>query len=378
MEIILIIGTVESAFLFLLLTGKRNQHLSDRALAFMFLCYTLSIGLTWYETYNANNNYIFPHMINLSWLILFLQGPALWLYVKSLTTPGFRLKPLHLLHLIPFFFFFAYHYFDFISLPPAEKVSLAATNLFKEKISYKISVMAIGIIPTGYNIAALLLIREFQKKLKLNYSTIGKIDLGWLRTLVIASIIVYLVNSLLFITDMFFKVATYQYLMLITYSFATIYIFVLGYFGLRQGNVFVKISFDAETQPHPNQLKAQITDPAPGEPVLINNLMLHMEKNQPYLDPEITLAKLGEQLNTKPEYLSEMLNKYIGQNFFDFINKHRIEEFKIQAMAEQNRHLSVMGIAYNCGFNSKASFYRAFKKFEGTTPTDYMSASHFS
>jgi len=67
---------------------------------------------------------------------------------------------------------------------------------------------------------------------------------------------------------------------------------------------------------------------------------------------------------------------YCKTNFFDFINRYRIEEFKIQSILKANNHLSIMGIAYNCGFNSKASFYRAFKKFEGISPTDYIERSH--
>ncbi|MFW6370391.1 MAG: helix-turn-helix domain-containing protein [Bacteroidota bacterium] len=376
MEIILIIGTIESAFLFLLIMGKKDKRLADWTLALIFLLYTLSIGLTGLETLNANRNFPSPFIINLSWLILFLQGPALWLYVKSLTNPDFQLKPVYLLHLIPFLYFLVFHYFDFIRLPGPEKIAMAETELFKDKFSYKFSVAAIGLLTTGYNILALILIRDYQKKLKLNFSYIEHISLNWLRILVISSIIVYLVNSSLFITDMFFPIATYRYLMLITYSFATVYIFILGYFGLQQGNVFVNNTVNPEKGtrsrlPHSPGDKAQ-----PKEPVFLNNLLVYMERNQPYLDPEITISKLSDSLKVKPEYLSEVLNQDLGQNFFDFINKYRIEEFKIQALDQNNRHLSITGIAHNCGFNSKAAFYRAFKKFENTTPTTYMSASH--
>ncbi len=376
MDIILIIGTIESAFLFLLIAGKKDKRLPDFALALMFLLYTLSIGLTGLETINANNNFPSASLINLSWLVLFLQGPALWLYVKTLTTPGFHFKPLYLLHLIPFLFFLVFHYFDFIRLPGPDKIALAETDLFKDKISYKVSVMAIGILTTGYNFWALFLIRDHQKKLKSSFSNIELISLNWLRVLVITSIIVYLLNSLLFIIDMVFPIATYRYLMLITYSFATVYIFILGYFGLQQGNVFVNNSFKTENQADKEYKKIRLSKEQPKESDFLNTLLVYMESKQPYLDPEITISKLSELLMVKPEHLSEIINQDLGQNFFDFINKYRIEEFKIQALTENNRHLSIIGIAHNCGFNSKAAFYRAFKKFEGTTPTHYLSASH--
>jgi AraC-like DNA-binding protein len=69
-----------------------------------------------------------------------------------------------------------------------------------------------------------------------------------------------------------------------------------------------------------------------------------------------------------PKFSTASLN----QNFFDYINKYRIEEFKIKCLGKENKHLSVMGIAYDSGFNSKAAFYRAFNKFEGISPTAYI------
>jgi AraC-like DNA-binding protein len=98
-----------------------------------------------------------------------------------------------------------------------------------------------------------------------------------------------------------------------------------------------------------------------------------MQQKQPYLDPELNLAKLSSLMKTKSELISQVLNSSLNQNFFDYINKYRIEEFKIKCLSKENKHLSVMGIAYDCGFNSKAAFYRAFNKFEGISPTAYIS-----
>lgn len=376
MEIILLIGAAESIFLFLLIVGKKQKQLSDFALGTMFLLFAFSIGLTWLELYNAKNSFPYPAVINLSWLILFLQGPALWLYVKSFTVQKFQLKPIYLLHLIPFLYFIVFHYFDFISLPVAEKIAMAETDVFKAKLSYKISVLAIGISTIGYNIWALILIRNYRKKLKLNFSSIERIDLNWLRILVWASIMIYFLNSILFVVDMVFQFATYHYLMLLTYSFASIYIFFLGYFGLQQGDVFITNRFYIEDEHDGPDTTGTPTERTEEKNGFVNSLLVFMENKQPYLDPEITVLKLSDMLSVKPEYLSEVLNKKLNQNFFDFINKYRIEEFKIQSIVESNRHLSIIGIAHNCGFNSKAAFYRAFNKFERTTPSAYVSASH--
>jgi AraC-like DNA-binding protein len=369
MNTLLIIGTFESVFLILLLLGKNNKSKADLFLGFIFFFYALSIGTTYLEGYNFNNGFPFPAIINISWLLLFLHGPALWLYIKSLTDQDFRLKPIHLLHLVPFIVYFSIHYYTFMALPAQDKIELVRNDLFKQNIFYTISVVSIGISTIGYNIWALLLIRDHRKNIMKNFSQIEGIDLNWLRILTISSLVCYSVNVFLFNLDLIFQYATYQLLMLVTYSFASVYILFLGYFGIQQGNIFInKLAGFQSIDPvqKPEERVSTITD------VFTDALLQFMEHKQPYLDPEITLAKLSDLMEVRPEYLSEILNSQLNQNFFDFINKYRVEEFKIQSLVKSNSHLSILGIAHQCGFNSKAAFYRAFKKFEDISPSAYI------
>lgn len=372
MNYILIIGTFEAIFLILLLLSKRNKTLPDLFLGIIFFLYAISIGITYIEVYNIRNNFPYPGFINLSWMFLLLHGPALWLYIKSLSGSEFRPRPIYFLHFVPFLFFLIFHYFNFIHLPAPEKIRLLENDLFKERISYKVSVLSIGVSTITYNLWALALIRSRRNILKQSLSKIEDIDLSWLRTLTIAALICYSINVALFTLDLIFHFATYRYLMLVTYSFASIYILLLGYFGLKQGNVFFN-SAERNRRLSDNSANNKISNLLVNtDNEFINTLVLNMEKKQPYLDPEITISKLSEMLNIKVECLSEVLNSQLKQNFFDFINKYRVEEFKNQCISKANSHLSIMGIAYNCGFNSKSSFYRAFKRFEGISPTAYI------
>jgi len=340
------------------------------------MLYAISIGSVYLELQNLKNNPAYSAITNISWLFLFLHGPALWFYIKSLSDPDFRFKPRYLLHFIPFIFFSVFQYFNFISLTVPEKILFLENDLFKEMISYKITVLAIGVSTISYNIWALNLIRRRRDKLMQQYSKIEDIDLGWLNTLTIAALVSYSVNVALFTLDLIFHFATYKYLMFLTNIFATVYVLFLGYFGIRQGNIFINsvgVTRKSDVKPASNEIPspAITTDDA-----FIRTLIRNLEEKQPYLDPEITISRLSELLDVKIEFLSEVLNSRLKQNFFDFINKYRIEEFKIQSILKANNHLSIMGIAYNCGFNSKASFYRAFRKFEGMSPTDYIERSH--
>src|SRR5512133_240228 len=143
MEYILIIGTFESIFLLLLLLGKKNKSLPDYLLGVIFVLYAISIGSVYLELQNIKNNPAYSAITNISWIFLFLHGPALWFYVKSLSDPEFRFKPLYLLHFVPFIFFSVFQYFNFINLTVPEKIRFLENDLFKEQVSYKITVLAI-------------------------------------------------------------------------------------------------------------------------------------------------------------------------------------------------------------------------------------------
>jgi len=90
-----------------------------------------------------------------------------------------------------------------------------------------------------------------------------------------------------------------------------------------------------------------------------------------YKDDDLTLYKLAAMLKVSSNHLSQVINSIEGCSFFDFINFHRIEAVKKIIALDEKKHLTILGIAYECGFNSKAAFHRAFKKFTCVTPTEY-------
>ncbi|MCC5904996.1 MAG: AraC family transcriptional regulator [Balneolaceae bacterium] len=374
MTTILLLGFFMSLFLSLLLMGKKNKTLADKTLLCMFAVYALTIGGPFIEIYNRDNDFPYPHLINIAWLFLLLHGPLLWLYVKSLTVKDFKVKPLHILHLVPFVTFLILHMFNYMFLSADEKIFLAENELFTTTVFFKIRGISIGISSIGYNIWSLRLLQKHRKNIEHQFSNIEKIDLKWLKTLVVASLIVFSVNVFLFNINNYLHFAGFYELAQVAYSFSTIYVFYIGYFGIRQGRIFVDYPItDIEKVLEPVKQDDPKTGNKKDYSHIISRLTLLMESEQPYLDPELSLAGLSDLMKTKPEIISEVLNSTLNQNFFDFINKHRIEEFKLKCLCTENKHLSVLGIAYDCGFNSKAAFYRAFNKFEGISPTAYIS-----
>ncbi|MDF1546994.1 MAG: AraC family transcriptional regulator [Bacteroidales bacterium] len=373
MNYLLIIGTFESIFLIFMLLAKKNKSRSDLFLGLILFLYALALFSTFIESYNISHNFPYPFLINLNWLPLFLHGPALWFYIKSLSFPVSKFKPLHLVHFVPFIVFTIIHYFNFMQLPAIDKIQLVENDLFKEGVFYKISVLSIAISTITYNLWALKLIQKHKYNLVQNFSKIEDIDLHWLKILTIASLICYGVNVALFNLDLIFHFASYHLLLIITNSFAAVYVLVIGYFGLLQQNVFVNSkAADNETIKHIIDGEKKVNPSNAASNQFIDKLIVYMEQKQPYLEPEITISKLSKMLGVQSEFLSEMLNSSLKKSFFDFVNKYRIEEFKVQCLSKNNSHLTIIGIAYNCGFNSKAAFYRAFKKFEGISPGEYI------
>src|SRR5690625_7676704 len=96
-----------------------------------------------------------------------------------------------------------------------------------------------------------------------------------------------------------------------------------------------------------------------------------MIKEKPYLESDLTLPKLAEGLNVFTHHLSQVINEVHDKNFFNFINKYRIEEVKRKIQDPKFKNYTLLGIAYESGFNSKSAFNRAFRNFTGTTPSKY-------
>ena len=96
-----------------------------------------------------------------------------------------------------------------------------------------------------------------------------------------------------------------------------------------------------------------------------------METDKPYLNSELTLRELAGKLSMSTHNLSEILNTRLNQNFYDFINRYRVEEVKRRLAENESEKYNLIAIAFDSGFNSKSAFNTIFKKQTGTTPSQY-------
>lgn len=101
-------------------------------------------------------------------------------------------------------------------------------------------------------------------------------------------------------------------------------------------------------------------------------LLNFLEKEMPYLNPQLSLSSLADDIGLHPNQLSLLINEMLGKNFNELINSYRLESFKERALNPANSHLTLLSIAYESGFNSKTVFNAFFKKVEGITPSAWV------
>jgi YesN/AraC family two-component response regulator len=103
----------------------------------------------------------------------------------------------------------------------------------------------------------------------------------------------------------------------------------------------------------------------------VEKLSALMRDQKTYLDCNLTLRTLANLLKLRPHLLSQILNEQLDKSFYDYINEHRVTYAKELLTANAGAAMSVLDVAFASGYNNKVSFYNAFKRYVGITPTRY-------
>jgi len=389
MESTLLIGIFMSLLLSVLLLTKKERGYADNHLAIYLILSAIGLALAWMEILNRESGYPNPVLINLSAPFVLLLGPALWLYVKRLITPGFKVSAKHLPMLLPFAL--AFTMLLFTSYMQADSVKVAADNSesFKENIVFPAIMALIAVSNIGYTIWGLALIQKHRKNIRSYFSKTENIDLKWLKFLLIWALICYSAISFLYIADTIRDFMPYSILQLTGYNIASVFVIILGFFGLRQGNLF---STGITTYNISSINRKEISDITPitedeisskelsddsfnkSDQEFVLKLITKMKEQKPHLNPDLNLGMLSKEFGVSADYLSGIINGLLGMNFYDFINHYRVEEFKQMCRDSSKRKLTIIAIAFDCGFNSKATFNRVFKKSTGITPGEHFNS----
>ncbi|PKP02996.1 MAG: hypothetical protein CVU11_10035 [Bacteroidetes bacterium HGW-Bacteroidetes-6] len=366
----LLIATFEAVFIGLLILAKRKKSTSDYILFSLFVVYAITIGFSFLEIYNRNNSYPYPIFISVSVPFIFLHGPLLWYYVLSLTKQKFTFRINHLFHLLPFLSMEIMFWFTSYRLPVVDRIAMDSGATFQQEVFYPVLLILIALSTLVYYSLGLRRIQCHSAKIKSYFAEIGAINLKWIKMFLILALICHLSISVLYIVDYSLGLMAYNSLQLSGFVMASIYTLVLGFFGFRQGNIFtsgiIEVNLDTVASTRKTEPLTTV------EEQFVERFLAYMQNEKPFLNNELTLALLAKGLDVSPEYLSSVLNGRLNSNFFDFINRYRVEEFKRICHLPENKQYTIIALAYDCGFNSKATFNRVFRQHTGTTPGAYI------
>jgi AraC-like DNA-binding protein len=127
---------------------------------------------------------------------------------------------------------------------------------------------------------------------------------------------------------------------------------------------------DMEATVAPHKYKKALFNPSELE-LYKDRLVGLMDKEELFLNPELSLRLLAEYMNLPPNHMSQLLNEGFEQNFAEYVNTYRLEHFKTNLESKSSHHLTLLALAYDSGFNSKTVFNTFFKKKVGMTPKAY-------
>lgn len=308
----------------------------------------------------------FPHVV-FARVLVPLIGPVTYFYMRICTQKGFELRPILYLHFIPFLINLIFH-IPFLMASGEEKIAAYLFRSGSRDPSFLILHVLRAVHASIYFVASARLVFLYKKHL---LNTASYIDVAYHRWLLVFC------TALLFPTmGLVFHAFLEDPTLVIKPLFLMITLFLIAaltgallkpaVFHTFPHQMLIPNSSEEQKQKYENS-NLQATQ----KEQFVEKLLDYMQKEKSYLQAELSLTDLAEQLDIPTHYLSQVINEKMNCNFLDFINRYRIEDAKVLLRDEKFEHYTIIAIAYEAGFNSKSAFYSAFKKFADTTPSKF-------
>lgn len=365
MEQILYIGLTQAFFAGLLIALKKPISMANQVLAawFFLICIEMIIVL-------INSNLIELYSIK---VLPFTYGPLMFLYARMMTQekPSFHFK--YLWHFTPFVIFLIISLI-FIHKPVMEgsKGFFVVDRFISLRILYG---LCFFLSITAYSILTYVTINKHQRYLKtiISYKS-EKYTLQWLIGL---SVIFYLSYILVFIFGLidillnFMPFDPYE----LSFIGLTLFAFLYAFYGFNQPLIFDDLARHEHLNPAVNEKEKKYKRSGLKKKdveIYQKKIEEYLQDEKPYLDRELTINIMSAQIGIPRHFITEIINNYMGKNFYFLINEYRIQEVKSRLRDPRYSRLTILAIAYDSGFNSKSAFNSAFKTMTGQTPSQYL------
>jgi AraC-like DNA-binding protein len=358
-QILLFLGAAQGFFLsFVLLTTRKAHYQANRYLAAIIIIFCLNIVI--HTISHQSHSLSIPHHEIVITIIFFLFGPFFYFYTRMLTRKYPHSQKRKYLHFLPFI----------ACLIICGPVYLATMNQEKPHLILDLFASLVVIHVILYMAWSVKILWNHSQDIKNSFSSLDKINLHWLRFLIIGFTVTWLF-ALYF--DMQSKSDDdWDYVWLLV----SLMIYLIGYMGLKQPEIFAGHLIEgASDSPEDKKKykKSALTEDIAKKYQM--KLQVYMQNQKPHLNSNITLPQLAQNLSISVHHLSQVINDKMNQNFFEFINQFRVEEAKKMLTDPQNNNLTIAAIGYESGFNSNSSFNSVFKKATGKTPSQYRNSA---
>lgn len=368
MPLLILVGQGYLFALILFIRFSQKRKTSDLILATFLVitgirCTAYMIGfMGWYDDFqNTKINYF---LVDFS-LIL---GPLMYFYVKSITDPSFSFKRKNISHAVPWLLYVALQAYIYIYDSQQLGFEEVQNGDLYTKINFRIDffMVLVGLISRSmYFFFAVKIFYHFRDKIKQFFSNTYKVELNWLRNFLVVYLGLFILKILFITTNYFVYPMSWKqnWWWYLAASIVLVYLGMMGIFADLGKLSSLKFVEDKDVEA--SKLEEELVP-------LKKKISDFVEDEKVFLNPDLTLTELSKLIAIPSNQLSRVINMGFGKNFNDFINEFRIEEVKAALSDPSFSHFSILGIALECGFNSKATFNRVFKKFTGYSPSEFQ------
>ena len=357
-----ILGLVQGVFLGLILVVESKRIKPKLFLGLFLLAYSAELLNSILGDLNILE--FKPSLLYLPLDFRYLTIPLFYLYIKRIFNSPLTKKK-NLLILLPGIIEFLFFAILFV-LNLDTKLRIHNS----EKFSNGIFLFAILSYPYSiyYAILTIKFINKQKKNVEDYYSnTEGKL-LTWAKgVMVFLLFFILIIISTIFVEGKFYTDYMYPFIS----SVNVIFIFWIGISGLRQPKLFVSKNSITKKENIESSFNENSKNKSIINKTYYKKLIELMVGEKMFLEPNLSLADVSIKLKIPQRNLSELIREESDKNFNQFVNYYRVEEAKKLLLDSSNNHLNMLGIAFDSGFSSKATFYSVFKKHTSKTPTSF-------
>ncbi len=338
-------------------SADRLANFLMSAFVLLHSCFMIHMGL-----YFMNYQYYLPHTLYLFTTFSLLYGPLIFFYFKRVTE-NYRFKPIDLLHVLPTVLLIVLLFpIYFLSAEEKLRMVISFDRPYLSQILF-FKFMSLSIYG-GF------VIKMYFQSIRTNVY-LSKVIYRWQRNVVIFCSIYVFSYAIYAVLNILHLGSGFLFNIQVA-SLATMVLYV-SYSAFVQPSLFGKLKLIKNTKPENEINKYEKSGLTPSLSLEFRERLVYLlNKEKVYKQNDITLQKLSRLLDTTRHNTSQVINEHFGLNFFELMNKYRIEEAKALLKEEKSKNFNIIDVAYEVGFNNKVTFNKSFKKYNQITPSEYL------